>query len=555
MREMTRLLFNKRFRTTFFMFIGFFFQFWWHGKTKRFRSKEGAERRAKTIYISQAKKFAATAVKMGGLIIKLGQFVSSRVDILPKEYTDTLAELQDSVAPVGSEIAMKCIEGELNGNIQEQFTFFDETPVAAASLGQVHKAVLKNGEPVAVKIMRPGIEETIALDLVTLKILIAFARRFTKVEKFVDLQDVYLEFEEVIHDELDYVKEANNIENFREQFAEFPGVEVPRVYQELSTNKLLVMEFIEGVKINEIDNLNINKKKLASILYLSFLKQLMEEGFFHADPHPGNLLVKQDGTLVYIDFGMVGTMTSEMRENMIKLAMAIYLKDAGGIAAALADLRFLRKNADKSLLTKNIKAVLSSFADGNFNIDKLSNEVFLEEMREFLYEQPFQIPSKTTFLGKAIATVYSLCNGLDKDFDIIALTKPFVEDLMTSNAVNPAKDTVIEQVKNTLLNILPSSRKVMNMIDQLESGEMRINPSKSFEKKLMEQQENQTRKLVMALFGTGLLISGAQLFSHSEVAGMVMMVVGGFITILQAGKGSGRRRRRPPHPRPPQFNK
>ncbi|MEH7353380.1 lipopolysaccharide core heptose(II) kinase RfaY [Neobacillus drentensis] len=551
MREITRLLFNTRFRKTFFMFIGFFWQFWWLGKTKKFLDKEKASQKYKAIYTSQAKKFARVAVEMGGLIIKLGQFVSSRVDILPKEYTDILSELQDSVAPVKSEVAVDRIEEELSGKISDLFASFDQEPVAAASLGQVHQAVLKNGETVAIKVMRPEIEATVSLDLATLKVLIAFARRFTKVSRFVDLKDVYDEFEEVITEELDYMKEAKNIEAFQASFSEFLGVTTPKVYWELTTNKVLVMEFIEGVKINEMDKLeeaSIDKKKLASILYLSYLKQLLEDGFFHADPHPGNLLVKNDGTIAYIDFGMVGKVSDLMKENMVKLAMSIYLKDAGGIVEAFDDLGFLRRQADKTALSKNVKMVLSSFSEGSFDIEKINNEGVLEELREFLYEQPFQIPSRMTFLGKAILTVFSICNGLDKDFDIVTNTKPYIENVMSSGEGNPAKETVLDQVKNTFLKVIPASRKVLHLVDQLESGEICMQPSKAIEKKFLEQQAFQTRKIVYALFGTGLLISGAQIFAANDLAGMIMMVSGGFMTILQAGRKSSPRRRRP-HPK------
>jgi predicted unusual protein kinase regulating ubiquinone biosynthesis (AarF/ABC1/UbiB family) len=548
MREIARLFFNKRFRIVFFMFLGFFVQFWWLGKIKKFVGKEKADRKYRAIYSSQATEFTSVAVELGGLIIKLGQFISSRVDILPKEYTDVLSELQDSVAPVDSEIILKRIEEESN----DIFTAINPVPVAAASLGQVHKAILKSGETVAVKVMRPGIEETVTLDLATLKVLIAFARRFTKMGKFVDLREVYQEFEEVIIDELDYTIEANNIEKFRENFLEFPGVSVPNVYEELSTSKVLVMEFIEGVKINEINKLEgfrVNKKKVASILFLSYLKQIMEDGFFHADPHPGNLLVKNDGTIAYIDFGMVGYVSDPMKESMFKLALSIYLKDAGGIVEAFDDLGFLRKKADKALLSKNVKIILANFSDGGLNFNNLNNSGFLEELREFLYEQPFQIPSRTTFLGKAIMTVFSICKGLDDHFDMISLAKPYVEDMMKSDEVSAGKDTIVDQVKNTFLKVIPASRKLFTVIDQLESGELRIHPSKSFEKNIIQQQAFQSRKIVFALFGTGLLIAGAQILSESHQAGMIMMVSGAVITLLQAiRKTSTIKRRHRRHP-------
>lgn len=551
MSEIARLIRNKRFRKTSLMFFQFMFQFWWLGKTKRFMSQEKKASRYHEIYLSQANQFTALALEMGGLIIKLGQFVSSRVDILPKEYTDTLSQLQDSVSPEKTESIINRIEEERSQSIGEVFTAFEQTPVAAASLGQVHKATLADGTTVAVKVMRPGIEEIVALDLKTLRVLIAFARRFTKVGKFVDLKDVYEEFEEVITLELDYSKEAEHIERFRENFTGFPGVTVPHVYENYSSSKMLVMEFIEGVKINEVDSLEkagISKTKLAKILYLSYLQQLLEDGFFHADPHPGNILVKQDGTIAYIDFGMVGNITNSMKENMFRLAMSVYLKDTNGVVESLDGLGFLRKNADKVALSKNVNMLLSNFNGSSFDMKQLNNEDFLEEMREFLYQQPFQIPARSTFLGKAIITVFSICMGLDSKFDLISLAKPYVEDMMKSDGSNVGKDTIVDEVKNIALNILPASRKIFSAINQLEAGELRVRPSVAFENKIMSQQDANNKKLIFAIFGVGLLIAGTQVLDYNLEAGVGLMVFGSVVTLAQAvRKSHSRRRRRAPH--------
>jgi predicted unusual protein kinase regulating ubiquinone biosynthesis (AarF/ABC1/UbiB family) len=534
------------------MFFGFIAQFWWLGKTKRFMSKAKADKKYKAIYLSQANKFSIVAVEMGGLIIKLGQFISSRVDILPKEYTDTLSTLQDSVAPECSEVIIKRIESEHSSLKVDTLDSFEPTPIAAASLGQVHRAHLPDGTMVAVKVMRPGIEDIVALDLKTLKILTVFARKFTKVGNYVDLNDVYDEFDEVINEELDYLKEAKNIEKFGDSFSEFPGVSVPKVYWDYTTNKVLVMEYITGVKINETHKLTSNKvknKKLAQILFMSYLKQLLEDGFFHADPHPGNILVKEDGTIVFIDFGMVGTVSTAMRENMFQLAMSVYLKDAGGLVEAFNKLGFLRKHADKSALTKNVKVILENLTDEGFNFNNLDKEEFLLEMREFLYQMPFQIPSQTTFLGKAIITVFSICNGLDKNFDFVGIAKPFVKDMMDEDDSEDsfARDTIIDQVKNVFLNVIPSTRKVLNVIDQLESGELRFKPSLSFENKMINQQSRNTKRIINSIFGTGLLISGTLILSEEQTIGIALMIFGSLTTLIQTRDKGERKRRRSPH--------
>jgi predicted unusual protein kinase regulating ubiquinone biosynthesis (AarF/ABC1/UbiB family) len=372
----------------------------------------------------------------------------------------------------------------------------------------------------------------------------------------VDLEEVYQEFEEVITEELDYKKEAINVEKFREQFAEFPGVTVPIVYRDFTTSRVLVMEFIEGVKINELeklDEMKVNKKRLAAVLYMSYLKQILEDGFYHADPHPGNLLVKNDGTLAYIDFGMVGRVSANMKEDMVKLALSIYLKDAGGIAEAFDDLGFLRKETEKAILLKNIKALLTGFEKDGFSIKNIENGELLEELREFLYQQPFQIPSKTTFLGKAVITVFSICNGLDTKFDIVALTTPYVKELMEHENLDSAKETVIDQVKNTFLNVIPSIRKVTHLIDQFESGEVKLSLSKSFEKNLAEQQTYQTRRIVLAVFGTGLLIAGSNVVDRNYIMGLILMGAGAVTALLQTVRTTGMRRR--PRMRHPNFFK
>ncbi|MDR4948999.1 hypothetical protein [Neobacillus cucumis] len=233
--------------------------------------------------------------------------------------------------------------------------------------------------------------------------------------------------------------------------------------------------------------------------------------------------------------------------------MSIYLKDAGGIVEAFHELGFLRKTVDKSLLAKNVKVIISSFSDGSFNFERINNERFLEELREFLYEQPFQIPSRMTFLGKAIMTVFSICNGLDKEFDIIANTKPYVEDILGNPSTNPAKDTIIDQVKSTFFQVIPAARKVFTLVDQLESGDIRIQPSKSFEKRILQQQTAQTRKIVLSVFGTGVFISGTQIMLQNQTAGVMMMIGGGAFTLLQA-RGMPARRKRRAHPRPPFMN-
>jgi predicted unusual protein kinase regulating ubiquinone biosynthesis (AarF/ABC1/UbiB family) len=238
-----------------------------------------------------------------------------------------------------------------------------------------------------------------------------------------------------------------------------------------------------------------------------------------------------------------------MRENMFQLAMSVYLKDAGGLVEAFNKLGFLRKHADKSALTKNVKVILENLTDEGFNFNNLDKEEFLLEMREFLYQMPFQIPSQTTFLGKAIITVFSICNGLDKNFDFVGIAKPFVKDMMDEDDSDDsfARDTIIDQVKNVFLNVIPSTRKVLNVIDQLESGELRFKPSLTFENKMINQQARNTKRIINSIFGTGLLISGALILSEEQTIGISLMIFGSLTTLMQTRDKGERKRRRSPH--------
>lgn len=547
MRELIRLSCNQRFRQVFSQFILFAVQFWWLGKQKRFLSQEQLDLRYRRLYRQQAQKFTATAIDLGGLLIKLGQFFSSRVDILPQEYTDELAKLQDAVEPVDTAIIRERIEQQLSGPIEGIFATFDNQPLAAASLGQVHRAKLLNGAEVAVKVLRPGIEEIIAVDLETLKVLIAFAKRYPRISNSVDLDQVYLEFRETISDELDYLKEADNAEKFNEMFREDDSVYVPKVFKEYTTQKIVTLEFVTGYKINDfqaLERAGLDQKEIAAKLLACYLRQVLVEGFFHADPHPGNLLISKDGALILLDFGMVGRVNKAMKDSMINLAAALFKKDAGAVVEAFDQLGFLRPQADRSTILKSVRLALANLFGDTMDLGKIDfNELSLE-LRELVYTQPFQIPAQTTFLGKAVITVFGLCNGLDKNFDLIGAAKPYVEEMFLPKLDAVGGNLFFDQLKKTLLNVVGIPEKLNRFIDGVESGEVRLHPARGFEQRLLEQQSYLANRIVKAVLASGFIISGTQLLDNYYVLGISLISVGGAVALMLLGRGfTGRRRR------------
>lgn len=544
MRELIRLSFNKRFRQVFTLFIIFVLEFWWLGKIKRFLSQDKIDKRYRKIYRRQARKFTDTAIDLGGLLIKLGQFFSSRVDILPQEYTDELAKLQDSVESVDTALIRARIEQELSGPLSGFYKDFDNKALAAASLGQVHRAKLLSGEDVAVKVLRPGIEDIVAIDLETLKIMSIFAKRYPRITNSVDVDLVYAEFRETIFEELDYLKEAANAEKFKEIFCDDPTVYIPKVFGDYSTSKVLTLEFVEGYKINDfkaLEQAGIDREEVARNLSSNYLMQVLVEGFYHADPHPGNLLVRNDGVLILLDFGMVGRVNEGLKACMIDLAVALFKKDSGAVVEAFSELGFLRPNADRGAILKSVRLMMANLFGDTLDLGKLDFAELSLELRELVYSQPFQMPAQTTFLGKALITVFGLCNGLDEDFDLMTAVSPYIKELFIPES-DFSGGMIAGQVKQTLMEVVGLPGKMNRFIDGIESGEVRVHPSRGFEKRLLDQQAHLANRIVKAVMASGFIISGTQLINNFYVLGISLISLGGVtaLTLLRR-RSVGRR--------------
>jgi predicted unusual protein kinase regulating ubiquinone biosynthesis (AarF/ABC1/UbiB family) len=545
MSEFFKLMKYVRFRRTMRMIFKFAWEFWWLGKQKKFISKRRLATKTKALYRKQAKYFTEAAIDMGGLIIKLGQHVSARVDILPKEFIDELSKLQDSVDSVEFSEIKKKVESELRLSISEIFAEFSPTPIASASLGQVHRATLLTGEEVAVKVMRPGVEDIVSIDLKSLQIAIRLLKRRTKIANFMDLDAVYVEFHETIIEELDFQKEGQNAEDFQMRFIYRDDIVVPHINWSLSTSKVLTMEFFEGVKINnfaQLDAWGVDRTQLSKSLLEIFLQQILVEGFFHADPHPGNVLVQPDGTIALIDFGMVGRIADDMKEQMVAIVMAVYLKDATGAIDALNRLRFLRRNADLEVFSRNLTFLFELINGEKADLGFLTSGENSEELRDFLYSQPFQLPANTTFLGKAIGTVYGLCKGLDPEVDLIQTAKPYIEDVMSGALRGNVFSNVLDEGKNILKGIIPTTKKFISVVDKMDGGNLRVKLSGSFEKKLLDMQNKNTQRIISTIIGAVFFLTAAIMWNEvNHIVSYVLGTFGLFIMLSQLKASESRR--------------
>lgn len=391
----------------------------------------GRESDREAIQLKQAEWLKDKLIELGPTFIKIGQAMGTRADLLPLPFVIALSELQDNVPPFPNQIAFARIEKDLGKSIGEIFAEIDTEPVAAASLGQVYRARLHSGEEVAVKVQRPNLEAIIRGDLKILESVARFAERFPQLNENADWSGMLREFNQTVHEEMDYAAEGRNAERFRAHFANWENIKVPKIYWNLTTSKVLTMEFIRGTKVTDLPQLRqrgISPEKVNRLLIRTYLKQLLEDGFFHADPHPGNLLVMDDGRLAFFDFGMVGRITPQLQAKMIDAFFHVVGKDPAGIAQDLIDLDFLKPGADPSV----VRPVVEKMFEFHLNL-KLKDVNFKEltyDLADVMYDYPFRLPSNFTYIMRALMTLEGIGIITDPEFNFFETAKPYAKEFM-----------------------------------------------------------------------------------------------------------------------------
>jgi predicted unusual protein kinase regulating ubiquinone biosynthesis (AarF/ABC1/UbiB family) len=370
-------------------------------------------------------------IRLGPTFIKIGQSLGTRADLLPLPFVKTLGELQDNVPSFPNEIAFARIEKELGRKIAEVYAEFDVEPIAAASLGQVYRAKLFTGEEVAVKVQRPNLNGIIKGDIEILRKVAKFAERFPSLNENADWAGMLREFDETVHEEMDYSAEGKNADRFRESFKEWTNVHVPKIYWFATSEKVLTMEFIHGTKVTALDELrarNVSPEKVNRLLIRTYLKQLLEDGFFHADPHPGNLLVMPDGRLAFFDFGMVGRISPQLQSKMIDAFFHVVAKDPAGIAQDLIDLDFMKPGSNPEI----VKPVVEKMFQFHLNL-KLKEVNFKEltyDLADVMYDYPFRLPSNFTYIMRALMTLEGIGIITDPEFNFFETAKPYAKEFM-----------------------------------------------------------------------------------------------------------------------------
>ncbi|WP_130012491.1 ABC1 kinase family protein [Serinicoccus sediminis] len=491
-----------------------------------------------------AVRFRALAVSMGGLMIKVGQFLSARLDVLPPEVTQELAGLQDEV-PAEDVAAVKAVAGSgLNRPVDERFAWFEETPLAAASLGQVHRARLRPAEAadlgfedVVVKVQRPHIQQVIEVDLAALRRVGGWMARYRPIRRRADVTALVEEFATTTLQEVDYVAEALNAETFADNFASDPRVRVPVVVWELSSRRVLTLEDVSAIKLADtaaISAAGIDRSEVAQVLAQTFLQQIFTDAFFHADPHPGNLFVTPrrsaapddapEWTLTFIDFGMVGHIPEELRAGLREILVAVGLRDATRFVAGLTRLDLLLPGADLSLVESAAEQVFDRF--GGLRIDELQQIPpedlvrFGLQFRELLRELPFQVPENLLLLGRSMGILSGICTGLDPEFDAWGTITPYARRLLEEERQG-LPQTVVEEALalGRLALVLPG--RVDRFLTRAERGELAVR-TPALTAQVARVERSVTRLTSVVVF-TALLLAGAILHSSDEVIGRLLM--------------------------------
>lgn len=369
--------------------------------------------------------------ELGTTFIKLGQILSTRADLLPPEYLVELTKLQDSAPPVAFELIQQALVTELGQPIENLFAQFDPVPLAAASIGQAHAATLCDGTDVVVKIRRPGVVEQVNEDLEILKELAATASRHWAFADRYDLSGLVDEFSQTLRSELDYIREGHNAEKFAANFAGDPFVHVPRVFWTATTSRVLTLERIRGVKINDLNGLDeqgTDRRWLAQYATNAVLKMVCEDGFFHADPHPGNFFIEPHGAIGLIDFGMVGVLDEQTQGLLAELLIAINHQDADRLVDVFLDLGVTRKGIDRASVRRDIERLLSTYWGlplGELKVAALLNDVYSVMRRHHLH-----LPSNLALLLKTVIMIEGVGVNLDPDFRLTNSLTPYTERLV-----------------------------------------------------------------------------------------------------------------------------
>ena len=478
----------------------------------------------------RARALLESMIRLGPTFVKLGQLLSTRPDVLPPQYVQEFERLQDDVPPAPWPEAKAVIEREV-GPVAETFDDFTTEPISGASLGQVYVATYE-GRRVAVKVRRPGVERLVETDLRVIRWSLPLVMRFVDESRSFSLETLADEFEKTIREEMDYERERRMLEEIGENLADNGRVRVPSSVPEVSTRLVLTMEYVGGTKISnlaDLDAMGVDRTALATTLQRVYLQMIVEDGVFHADPHPGNLAVKDDGTIVFYDFGMSGRVDPYVQGQIVEFYMAVARRDTDAILDTLVEMGTLSPEADREVMS-NVMELAIADARGE-EIEQYRVQQIIQQVEDTIYEFPLRLPPNLALVLRVATVVEGVCVTLDPDFDFIAVATDFLRDQgyveETAREVIQARSAEFRDLGESLVRVPP---KLEQTLDSVQRGDVTV----QFE---LDDDEAALDRLAKRLILGGLLsatvVASAVLYAFSTpVATLVPLVVAVPVAVL-----------------------
>jgi len=451
---------------------------------------------------------------LGGSFVKLGQLLSLRPDLIPHEYVEEFSKLQDSVRPVPFDKIQKTIESEFHKPINQVFSHFNKRPIASASVGQVHKAVLKNGQKVAVKVQRPKIKEIFETDIDLMFHLAHLLEKYMPESKAFNPSGIVEEFEKYTKREMDYIIEAKNIDVYSDFIKKEKHIVVPKVYWSYTTSKVLTMEFIDGVKVSSVKDfrkLKVKRKFLSKTIVATFVKGVLYYRFFHADPHPGNILITKNKNIALLDFGITGFLTKELSDKIGSLYFAVIDGNLDDTTKLLIDLGALSKDIDLEKIKSDIRVSFRKYHGKS--LEEIDMVGFFKDSLNLGRKYNFTFPVQYVLLLKAMITTEGVIHHIDPSFNFVEAGKPIFEEYIREkkspeNLLTNVKKTALD-FKNIFINLPKDIQKIITKIEKEDVNEIDINDEDM--DKLTFEMEKITKIVTLGMILAGLIIASALL--------------------------------------------
>lgn len=494
--------------------------------------------------------------ELGPTFIKLAQILSSRPDLITEAYAEEFRKLLDEVPPFPATAAKRIITEELKEPLDNIFVEFDEVPVAAASIAQVHNATLSDGTSVIVKVQRPGIKEQILSDIEIIGTVARLMEKYIPESRFFNPTGIVQEFSRTIRKELDFTEEARSCARFARNFAEVPGVCIPKVYDEYLTEKVLVMERITGVSVDEPDEIagmGLDRSELSRTIVDAYLKMMLEDGFFHADPHPGNIFIMSDGRICFMDFGIVGRVSEETKETLAETFVALLKKDYDGLVDHYIELGYLPEDADVDTFRREFKADLIDLIEPLYGvaIREINLAEYLDTVLQLAQRHRLSLPTDLLLINKTLMLLDGVVRHLNPEFNFIEAAEPYAEKLLKEK-VSPFKTASrvskdIAEVGDFLLLFPKQSKKLMNKVLK---DDIHFKTSLTGLEKFIRDMDRSSNRIAFAMVLSAIILSsalmhamgtGPKIFGFSALGiitfmGAVFLGIWLLISIIRSGR-------------------